>query len=179
MEKSFSHYAHNAKQRCGGAAPTITKARYNTCKTPMLRVRRAKFWMLEDPLSSNLLALLSGSFYGTAGPDKKGRHDVRLDEGSTQEETKKRREWTQGGAGWGERRRKKWEGGGGVPKWRSKPRDKISLCVRMEAHGGPGQRIPSSRSHISRIPLSYFMLAPFLVHPTLQPCQRVYSRKSP
>jgi len=47
--------------------------------------------MPKYPLSSNLLALLSGSFYGTAGPDKKGRHDVRLDEGSKQEETKKTR----------------------------------------------------------------------------------------
>lgn len=47
--------------------------------------------MPKYPLSSNLLALLSGSFYGTAGPDKKGRHDVLLDEGSKQEETKKTR----------------------------------------------------------------------------------------
>jgi len=44
-------------------------------------------------------------------------------------------------------------------------RDKISLCARTGAHGGPrgpnagpGQRISSSRSHISRIPLSYFIL---------------------
>jgi len=47
--------------------------------------------MPKDLLSSNLLALLSGSFYGTAGPDKKGRHDVRLDERSKQEEMKKTR----------------------------------------------------------------------------------------
>lgn len=139
----------------------------------MLRVRRAKFWMPKYPLSSNLLALLSGSFYGTAGPDKKGRHDVQLDEGSKQEETKKtRKRPPQGGAGRAGTRRKKRgrEGGGGVPKWRSKPRDKISLCARTGAHGGPrrpteahrglAQRIPSSRSHISRIPLSYFTRSP-------------------
>lgn len=48
--------------------------------------------MPKYPLSSNLLALFSGSFYGTAGPDKKGRHDVRPDEGSKQEETKKTRD---------------------------------------------------------------------------------------
>lgn len=125
----------------------------------MLRVRRAKFWMPKYPLSLNLLALLSGSFYGTADPDKKGRHDVRLDEGSKQEETKK----TSRSPKRRRMRRKKRgrEGGGGVPKWRSKQKDKISLCACTGAYGGPGQRIPSSRSHISRIPLSYFTAHPF------------------
>lgn len=33
--------------------------------------------MLGYPLSSNLLALFSGSFYGTAGPDKKGKRSER------------------------------------------------------------------------------------------------------
>lgn len=40
----------------------------------------------------------------------------------------------------------------------ARSRDKISLCARAGAPGG--QRIPSFRSHISRIPLSYFTPPP-------------------
>lgn len=73
--------------------------------------------MPKDPLSSNLLALLSGSFYGTAGPDKKGRHDVRLDEGSMQEETKKTRMSPRKRR---TRRKKKEEAGKGRRRWSTK-----------------------------------------------------------
>lgn len=117
--------------------------------------------MPKYPLSSNLLALLSGSFYGTAGPYKKGRHDVRLDEGSKQEETKKTRKSPKRRR---TRRNEKEEAGEGKAEVEYQnggvPRDKISLCALTGAHRGLGQRIPSSRSHISRIPLSYFTARP-------------------
>lgn len=49
-----------------------------------------RFWMLEYPLSSNLLALFSGSFYGTAGPDKKGKRSKRTDATSLETTGRKR-----------------------------------------------------------------------------------------
>jgi len=118
--------------------------------------------MPKYPLSSKLLALFSGSFYGTAGPGQErktrrkarrravARRDEKDERGSSRRDVERR-----DGRGKGEK--VEYRNGGA--------RDKISLCARTGAHGGPqrpnagpGQRISSSRSHISRIPLSYFIL---------------------
>lgn len=83
--------------------------------------------MPEYPLSSNLLALLSGSFYGTAGTrqERKARRRVgaRRDEKDEKELEKvenERRDETQKR---GRRRRS-------TKMAECKPRDKISLCAR-------------------------------------------------
>lgn len=117
--------------------------------------------MPKYPLSSNLLALLSGSFYGTADPrqERKARRTARRRVEARRDEKDEKKP---GEVGRGETRRKKRgrEGGGGVPKWRSKPRDKISLCVRTEAHTGArgngsrrlGLIFRESRYHILLLP---------------------------
>lgn len=73
----------------------------------------------EYPLSSNLLALFSGSFYGTAGPDKKGKRSERAG-GATKQGGRRKRDERSGES---PKEREKdggarGEGGGGVPKWR-------------------------------------------------------------
>jgi len=120
--------------------------------------------MPKYPLSSKLLALFSGSFYGTAGPGQErktrrkarrravARRDEKDERGSSRRDVE-RRDGRRTGRGKG-------GGEGGVPKRRSEGQDK-PLCPHGGPRGpnaGPWQRISSSRSHISRIPLSYFIL---------------------
>lgn len=76
--------------------------------------------MPEYPLSSNLLALFSGSFYGTAGPDKKGgearrRVEARRGEKRTRKREREgevdkenRRRWTQRCRTKDEENRRRW-----------------------------------------------------------------------
>lgn len=84
--------------------------------------------MPEYPLSSNLLALLSGSFYGTAGTqqERKARSKRRDEERKkTEKELEKVENDEEQDAEAGEVRvEMEYQNGG-----ESKPRDKISLCA--------------------------------------------------
>lgn len=136
-------------------------ARGRCAAGPSCKILNAQVSSFLEPLSAIQRILLRDSRPRqerredtTCGPTK-GRSKKRRKrrEEAKERDKENRRKWTQ-------RYRTKRAGGGGVPKWRSKPRDKISLCARTRAHTGLRQRIPSSRSHISRIPLSYFTARP-------------------
>lgn len=141
------------------------------------------------PLSSNLLALFSGSFYGTPGSpetrkesadrprpttEQQGEKEARRFEErqpalqqpeEEEEEERKKRKKREKSSG-GERRR--WR----IPKWRRPVQDKISLCARAQGPGAKGSLLVSV-SYFANPAIIFYSLLPF--HSALSACPSFFA----
>lgn len=142
------------------------------------------------PLSSNLLALFSGSFYGTPGSpetrkesadrprpttEQQGEKEARRfeerqpalqqPEEEEEEEERKKRKKREKSSG-GERRR--WR----IPKWRRPVQDKISLCARAQGPGAKGSLLVSV-SYFANPAIIFYSLLPF--HSALSACPSFFA----